>query len=198
MITPDDRVKVLDFGLAKAIAESSEPSDLTHSPTLMDEKTREGVILGTAPYMSPEQVEGMPLDRRTDIFSIGSLIYEMVTGRKAFPGKTQARVLAGILEKEPRPLGKRVRGVPQQLEWVVARCLRKDPERRFQHMRDLRLALEDVLQELQSPRRWGTAGFVIDDPAACRRRPGAGGASVRGVVVGNRRGSFQAGSATPC
>ena len=155
MITPDDRVKVLDFGLAKAVAGSSEPSDLTHSPTLMDEKTREGVILGTAPYMSPEQVEGIPLDRRTDIFSIGSLIYEMVTGRKAFPGKTQARVLAGILEKEPGPLGKRVRGVPQQLEWVVARCLRKDPERRFQHMRDLRLALEDVLQELRSPRRWG-------------------------------------------
>lgn len=155
MITPDDRVKVLDFGLAKAIAESSEPSDLTHSPTLMDEKTREGVILGTAPYMSPEQVEGIPLDPRTDIFSFGSLVYEMVTGRKAFPGKSQARVLAGILEKEPKPLGNRVRGVSQQLEWVVNRCLRKDPERRFQHMRDLRLALEDVLLELQSPRRWG-------------------------------------------
>lgn len=154
MISPDGRAKVLDFGLAKAIAESSEPSDLTHSPTLMDEKTRAGVILGTAPYMSPEQVEGMPLDPRTDIFSFGSLIYEMVTGRKAFPGKSQARVLAGILEKEPKPLGNRVRGVPRQLEWVVARCLRKDPERRFQHLRDLRLALEDVLEELQNPRRW--------------------------------------------
>ena len=154
MITPDDRVKVLDFGLAKAIAESSEPSDLSHSPTLMDEKTKEGVILGTAPYMSPEQVEGLPLDPRTDIFSFGSLVYELVTGRKAFPGKTQARVLAGILEKEPKPLGRWVRGVPQQMEWVVARCLRKDPERRFQHMRDLRLALEDVLQETESPRRW--------------------------------------------
>ena len=154
MITPDDRVKVLDFGLAKAIDESSEASDLTHSPTLAEEKTREGVVLGTAPYMSPEQVEGMPLDPRTDIFSFGSLIYEMVTGRRAFPGKSQARVLAGILAKEPRPLGKGVRGVPQQLEWVVARCLRKDPERRFQHIRDLRLALEDVLQEMESPRRW--------------------------------------------
>jgi Tol biopolymer transport system component len=154
MITPDDRVKVLDFGLAKAIDESTEPLDLTHSPTLIDEKTKEGRILGTAPYMSPEQVEGIPLDPRTDIFSFGSLLYEMIAGRKAFPGKTQARVLAGILEKEPKPLGRRLRGVPQQLEWVVARCLRKDPERRFQHMRDLRLALEDVLQELQSPRRW--------------------------------------------
>ena len=154
MITPDDRVKVLDFGLAKAIDESSEASDLTHSPTLAEEKTREGVVLGTAPYMSPEQVEGMPLDPRTDIFSFGSLIYEMVTGRRAFPGKSQARVLAGILAKEPRSLGKGARGVPQQLEWVVARCLRKDPERRFQHMRDLRLALEDVLQEMESPRRW--------------------------------------------
>lgn len=155
MITPDDRVKVLDFGLAKAIDESSKPLDLTHSPTLIDEETREGVILGTAPYMSPEQVEGLPLDPRTDIFSFGSLLYEMVTGRKAFPGESQARVLAGILEKRPNPMGRRVRGVPQQLEWVVARCLRKDPERRFQHMRDLRLALEDVLQETESPRRWG-------------------------------------------
>ena len=154
MITPDDGVKVLDFGLAKAIDESSEPLDLTHSPTLMDEKTRKGVILGTAPYMSPEQVEGLPLDPRTDIFSFGSLLYEMVTGRKAFPGESQARVLAGILEKEPKPLGRQVRGVPQQLEWVVARCLRKDPARRFQHLRDLRLALEDVLQETETPRRW--------------------------------------------
>ena len=153
MITPDDRVKVLDFGLAKAIDDSSEPLDLTRSPTLMDEKTRKGVILGTAPYMSPEQVEGLSPDPRTDIFSFGSVLYEMVTGRRAFAGENQARVLAGILEKEPKPLGRRVRGVPRQLEWVVARCLRKDPERRFQHMRDLRLALEDVLQELESPRR---------------------------------------------
>lgn len=154
MITPDETIKVLDFGLAKAADESSEPLDLSHSPTLVEEKTKEGVVLGTAPYMSPEQVEGMSLDPRTDIFSFGSLIYEMVSGRKAFRGKSQARVLAGILEKEPKPLGKVVRGVPQQLEWVVARCLRKDPERRFQHMRDLRLALEDVLQETESRRRW--------------------------------------------
>ena len=164
-LTPDGRVKVLDFGLAKALEleEESPRVDLTRSPTLTHDSTRAGVILGTAPYMSPEQAEGKPLDPRSDIFSFGSLLYEMITAQQAFSGDTQTRVLAAILEKDPKPISQIVQGTPPELDRIIARCLRKDPGRRFQHMQDLRLTLEDCLHDQEIPssrkRRGGSVRF---------------------------------------
>ncbi len=164
-LTPDGRVKVLDFGLAKALEleEGSPRVDLTRSPTLTHDSTRAGVILGTAPYMSPEQAEGKPLDPRSDIFSFGSLLYEMITGQQAFSGDTQTRVLAAILEKDPKPISDIVQGTPPEVDRIIARCLRKEPGRRFQHVQDLRLTLEDCLHDQEVPsaqkRRDGSVRF---------------------------------------
>jgi Tol biopolymer transport system component len=100
--------------------------------------------------MSPEQAQGKPVDGRSDIFSFGVVLYEMVSGRRAFSGANQMSTLAAILEKEPAPLAERDFGIPRELERVVMRCLRKDPERRFQHMADLRVALEELKEESDS------------------------------------------------
>ena len=100
-ITPDGVVKVLDFGLAKAASGDAAPADLTQSPTLTVGGTREGVILGTAAYMSPEQARGRPADKRADVWAFGVVLYEMLTGRRAFEGETTSDVLAKVIEREP-------------------------------------------------------------------------------------------------
>src|SRR5208283_5794220 len=112
--------------------------------------TEEGTIVGTAAYMSPEQAQGKPVDGRSDIFSFGAVLYEMISGRRAFQGANQVSTLAAILEKEPAPLAARDSRIPRELERVVMRCLRKDPERRFQNMADLRVALEELKEESDS------------------------------------------------
>src|SRR5207253_2412236 len=99
-ITPDGVVKVLDFGLAKADGETTA-SDLSHSPTITGDHTRNGVILGTAAYMSPEQARGKPVDKRTDIWAFGCVLFEMVAGRVAFPGETVSDTIAAVLHHEP-------------------------------------------------------------------------------------------------
>ena len=101
MVTPDGRVKVLDFGLAKGFASDQEGGDLSHSPTLTSPATAAGVLLGTAAYMSPEQARGKPLDKRTDIWSFGCVLYEALAGGQAFAGETTSDCLARILEREP-------------------------------------------------------------------------------------------------
>ena len=100
-ITPRDEVKVLDFGLAKAFAEESQEVDSSMSPTITRDATRVGVILGTAAYMSPEQAKGKHVDKRTDIFAFGAVLYEMLTGKKAFPGDDVSEVLAAVIKLEP-------------------------------------------------------------------------------------------------
>ncbi len=95
-------------------------------------KTDEGTIVGTPSYMSPEQVEGKKLDARSDVFSFGSVLYEMSTGRRAFQGETKLSTLSAILQGEPKPAGELGTTVPRDLEKIIRRCLRKDPERRFQ------------------------------------------------------------------
>jgi len=154
MVNEQGLVKVLDFGLAKL----TEPT-----ATSEDEKTRslkptteEGTIVGTTSYMSPEQAEGKKVDARSDIFSFGALLYEMVTGRRAFQGDSKLSTLTAILREEPAPAGQIVQGLPRELERVIARCLRKSPERRFQAMPDLKVALEELKEESDS----GTLGTV--------------------------------------
>jgi serine/threonine protein kinase len=100
-VTPDGKVKVLDFGLAKAFAGEQAEVNLSHSPTLSEAATLQGVILGTAAYMSPEQARGKPVDKRADIWAFGTVLYEMLTGRRAFQGETVTETLAAILKGEP-------------------------------------------------------------------------------------------------
>jgi serine/threonine-protein kinase len=133
-LTPEGRAKVLDFGLAK-LAE----------PTLDGETapTQTTAIMGTPGYLAPEQLQGKPADARSDIFAFGCVLYELLSGRRAFPGDTLAASLAATAMAEP----KAIEGAPKDLEKLVRRCLRKDPARRAQHMGDVRVALEDLKED---------------------------------------------------
>src|SRR5262249_17498261 len=113
-------------------------------------QTADGTVLGTTAYMSPEQAESKPLDGRTDIFSLGVMLYEMATGQRPFRGDSQASVLASILREDPRPPSELRPDVAPELARLITRCLRKDPERRVQSMADLRVALEELKEESES------------------------------------------------
>ena len=152
IVNEQGEVKILDFGLAK-LAEPEEPD--VHAPTESvhldpSAKTEAGMIVGTVAYMSPEQADGRKVDERSDIFSFGAMLYEMVTGRRAFPGDSKMSTLASVLHKDPVPLSQGAEQVPREVERIVTRCLRKDPQRRWQTMADLKVALEDALEELES------------------------------------------------
>ena len=147
MVTEDGLVKILDFGLAKLAG----PGDLTEASTKdVDLHTKEGHVLGTAPYMSPEQAQGKKVDSRSDVFSFGCVLYEMVTGQRAFPEDSMAGVMASIIRGEPQKVSDSVPSVPLDLERITTRCLRKEPERRFQSMADLRVELLEVQEAVKS------------------------------------------------
>jgi tRNA A-37 threonylcarbamoyl transferase component Bud32/pimeloyl-ACP methyl ester carboxylesterase len=135
IVGPGGRVKVLDFGLAKLVERGSGSGDLTTDSTAtaasVVERTREGVILGTVAYMSPEQAEGKPVDARSDVFSLGSVIHEMLTGRRPFQGDSYLQTLTAILRDPPPPLGTSRPDVPGRLERIVTRALAKRPEDRY-------------------------------------------------------------------
>src|SRR6516164_479279 len=153
-ITQRGQVKILDFGLAKLNVGAGLVPALTGHPQAAPlqeaSQTQEGAIIGTVAYMSPEQAQGKKVDARTDVFSFGSVLYEMVTGRRAFQGETKLAMLSAVLEKEPTPVSAIVPRTPPELEKLIARCLRKDPERRIQHMGDVKLALEELKEESDS------------------------------------------------
>ena len=137
MITPDGVVKVLDFGLAAVAASTGgDAHAATNSPTFTMSPTSAGMIMGTAPYMSPEQARGNQADRRSDIFSFGVVLYEMLTGRQLFHGETVSDILASVLKDEPN-LG----GVPEKVRPLLKRCLEKDPKKRLQAIGDWDLLL---------------------------------------------------------
>ncbi len=152
IVTENVTVKLLDFGLAKLMEVAESDAGAATVTANIGLQTEEGTILGTVAYMSPEQAEGKKVDARSDIFSFGSVLYEMITGRLAFQGATNLAVLSAILQKDPAPIGNTAVNVPSDLEKLVARCLRKDVERRIQHMDDVKLALEDLKEESESGR----------------------------------------------
>ena len=145
MLRSDSLVKVLDFGLAKLVAHDSSPALATQTATAA------GMVLGTALYMSPEQARGLTVDARTDVWSLGVVLYEMVAARPPFAGRTTSDIIAAILERDYEPLTRLAADVPEELARIVGKTLRKDPEQRYQVMKDLLLDLE-ALREETTPR----------------------------------------------
>jgi eukaryotic-like serine/threonine-protein kinase len=150
MATDSGHVKLLDFGLAK-LTEPLNGGDegMTWSMNIKEQRTAEGTIVGTVSYMSPEQAEGKSVDARSDIFSFGSVLYEMITGRRAFQADSTVATLSAILHCEPVSLSE-ADGIPQDLQKIVSRYLRKDAARRFQHTDDLKIALQEVVEQFDS------------------------------------------------
>jgi serine/threonine protein kinase/formylglycine-generating enzyme required for sulfatase activity len=146
MITPRGAVKVMDFGLAKVI----EPSDPNQSEAeTIQLISAQGAIIGTLPYMSPEQVRAEPLDGRSDIFSFGVVLYELVSGHQPFAGKTAPETASAILTSNPPPLARFSKDLPAELERIVSKAIRKDPEERYQTIKDLLIDLTSLKNELE-------------------------------------------------
>ena len=166
-ITKDDRVKILDFGLAKlsepgAVATGSED----HTRKAL---TNPGVVMGTVGYMSPEQVRGQMTDHRSDIFSFGLILYEMITGRRAFQEESMAETMSAIVKEEPPEMSESNPNISPSLERIVRRCLEKKPERRFQTASDLGFALESLAMPTSSGANLAEAVQTLDTPATTGR-----------------------------
>src|ERR1044071_4943154 len=148
MVRPDGLIKVLDFGIAK-ITEPVPPSNVDAEAETIKAGTSPGMIVGTPAYMSPEQARGKPVDARTDIFSLGVVLYEMLTGRKLFEGKTSMDGIAGLLYKEPPPIREAMPDVPAEIERIISKQLRKDSDERYQTIKDLLVDLKNARKELE-------------------------------------------------
>jgi serine/threonine protein kinase len=176
--------KLLDFGLAKVSNAAVGATDATHQPTrTADALTAQGTILGTFHYMSPEQLEGREADARSDIWAFGCVLHEMVTGRRAFDGASQATLIHAIMGTEPAPVSVTQPVAPASLDHVVKRCLAKDPDDRWQTMRDVRHELRWVVDQRANGRGARATGSTTRRVAA--RTPAA--ACTASARVGGRR-----------
>jgi len=153
VVGSDGAVKVLDFGLAKLVAEEEAGSPKRETRSEDGDAgplSRPGTVAGTVEYMSPEQATGNKVDARSDVFSFGAVLYEMVTGRRAFTGNSRAETLAVLLREQPKAPSEVVTGLPKELERLILRCLQKEPDRRFQHMADVKVELQEIKEESDS------------------------------------------------
>src|SRR5215207_4569323 len=188
MVRKDNIVKVLDFGLAKLSepvagsggAVKAEANEDAATKVLV--RTEPGLVMGTVSYMSPEQSAGKGVDRRTDIWSVGVVLYEMIAGRLPFEGKDIHRQIIAIQEQEPAPLSRHVEGVPERLEEIVAKCLAKDRNERYQTAKDLLIDLRNLRRRLDvdaeiertvAPARRGTSGDARAGTRGARASAGA-------------------------
>ena len=144
-VTPDGKVKVLDFGLAKAFEGEVEAS-VSNSPTLSMAATQQGVILGTAAYMSPEQAKGLPADKRADVFAFGCVLFEMLTGRQVFQGQMATEILASVIKQEPDYTSLQPNLHPG-IKKLLRRCLEKEPMKRFRDVGDVRFEIEQIVAD---------------------------------------------------
>ena len=166
-ITPEGQVKVLDFGLAKAVEKPPQSAtELTHTPTLSMSATHEGVLLGTATYMSPEQARGQTVDRRTDVWAFGVVLFELLTGERPFRGEDATTVLASVIRAEP-DWSLLNDDLPGRIPEVLGRCINKDLRNRYHDVADVRIDVESVLRDPGGPRaesggaaRWSTRGVL--------------------------------------
>ena len=146
IVSPSGTVKIVDFGLAKRTLAPFDQQETTAARP----RTAEGQVIGTVAYMSPEQAQGQPVDPRTDVFSFGTVLYEMMTGTRPFRGESPISTIAAILQDSPKPPSEITPALPHNADRIILRCLRKDPDRRFQTASDLRLALEDLKEDSAS------------------------------------------------
>jgi serine/threonine protein kinase len=185
MLTGDGRLKILDFGLAK------ETEDIRAAETAMPTAslTGEGRIVGTVAYMSPEQAEAKPVDQRSDVFSLGVILYEMASGVRPFRGDTQMSTLSAIIKDAPKPLAELRPGLPREFVKVVNRCLAKDPDDRYQSAKDVRNDLRDLKSDLasgevQAPGASGDRGAAAPAPLSRRHLPLIVGGVLTAAAIG--------------
>ncbi|MBS1786373.1 MAG: protein kinase [Acidobacteria bacterium] len=177
MLRPDGYVKVLDFGLAKLTETFDSDEDIsTEAATKPLRDTSPGVIMGTVSYMSPEQARGHKVDSRSDLFSLGSVIYEMATGHKPFRGETMSDVMAAVLDSEPQPVTTLLPGAPSELQWIVSKALAKDREARYQTAKEFLNDLKRLKQQMEfkaEQARLNRTTLVGEESASFRRSTGS-------------------------
>ena len=179
-ITPEGKVKILDFGLAKALEGEIPAADISQSPTRTGEMTSAGVILGTAAYMSPEQARGKPVDKRTDIWAFGCVLYEMLTGNQVFSGETATDILGAIVHKDP-DWEALPEGTPRGIRRLLRRSLERDPHERLRDIGDARI---EIGQAVNDPGGADTVTFLPQQPIPLWRQPTAITAVALALVIG--------------
>ncbi|HET9253419.1 MAG TPA: protein kinase [Candidatus Eisenbacteria bacterium] len=187
-VSKDRRLKILDFGLAKLVGPAGSPES-----TIAAAQTQSGVVLGTVGYMSPEQVRGEPADSRSDLFALGTILYEMLTGKRAFQAATAAETMTAILRSDPEPMRAPGRDIPPALEKIVLRCLEKDPRQRYHSAHDLAFHLESALEGMgvagAGPGAGGRGAFSARWLVPAMLLTGITGGLLFGVPLGERSGS---------